>query len=836
MLTSLASLAVVAARQPAVSDTERTLAFDELFRLAGGVATRITEVDPEGTAPVAVLVDQGIDSVVALFGVLLAGRAFAALETEDPPQRSADIVARLGARVVVSVSATAIPGLPDRVEIMSVPQTGESEVALPRVLDRDLAAVVFTSGSTGRPKGVRLDHAVLESMTQSVRRDVTGSSGYSTVPGLARFSFAAGLTSLWEVAAGCHLKLRDLRKLGPMELVEWFDAERFATVSLVPSVARAVLERSTGDRCLEHVRALQTYGEALRWSDVGPLRTLAPDAVITVSYGATEAGGRITEFAIRGDDPIAEGVMPLGRPVPEKEISLEPITNADDAPAEIVVRGAIAAGYWDSPALEAERFGTDPDGTRFWRSGDLARRVDGSLVHCGRVDDLVKVSGVLVEPAEVERALLSLPDVANAAVLGQPAPGRVRLVAHVQPRTTDVDPIALKRALREQLSPHLVPSVFVRHDDMPVMIRGKIDRGRLRTEPLHPWRTSRFERPRGEREHVIVGSVIEILGFESELDLGRDDDFFDVGLDSLGVLELVAALDDSGLGPLGTRDVLECPTARLLAERCERPVMRDGPVVLNGEGDHAPIWIVAGAGGTALTYRALADCLGPAQPLIVLEAAGLHDDREPLDTVEAEAEGHLTELVRTRERRALAAPDEPILLAGHSWGGLVAYEMAVQLHRSGVPVSLFLIDAGAPSPGLTVRQRLARLAKEPWRARPHLRRHARHANDLPRIVIRRLRPMPDPMHEQSPGMRYDLFYRRGVASGSQYRVPSAAFSVTLGVADKSTRAAFWRSRVARLTVVQLSGSHNGLLQHPNVMKLADEMEAAFRSAAPAPCL
>jgi thioesterase domain-containing protein len=365
------------------------------------------------------------------------------------------------------------------------------------------------------------------------------------------------------------------------------------------------------------------------------------------------------------------------------------------------------------------------------------------------------------------------------------------------------------------------------------MIRGKIDRERLRTEPVRPWHTGSFTSPRGDPERVIAGSVIEILGLESELDLGRDDDFFDVGLDSLGVVELLAALDDAGLGLLGPRDVLECPTARLLAERCDGPVKRAGPVVLNRDGDLAPIWIVPGAGGTALAYRALAGCLGPAQPLIVLEAAGLHDDREPNDTIEAEAEGHLTELIRTRERRPPAEPDDPVLLAGHSWGGLVAYEMAVRLHRRGVPVSLFLLDAAPP---ITVRQRLMRLTREPWRVPPIVRRYARHARHRPRAVVRRLRRMPDPIEHQGPRVRYDLFERRGAVTGSRYRVPQSELAVTLGVANQSTRADFWRSRVARLQVVQLPGSHNAFAQPPNVKTLAEEMRAAFRSTSSADCL
>jgi thioesterase domain-containing protein len=229
-------------------------------------------------------------------------------------------------------------------------------------------------------------------------------------------------------------------------------------------------------------------------------------------------------------------------------------------------------------------------------------------------------------------------------------------------------------------------------------------------------------------------------------------------------------------------------------------VRRSGPVVLHEHGDEPPIWVVAGAGATALACRALADCLGPAHPLIVLEAAGMHDGRRPHDTVEDEAADHVRAVVRARTA-AGTTPDEPVRLAGHSWGGLVAYEMAVQLDRAGVPVSVFLIDTGKPRP--------APKARRQWRVGLRSR--------LRRATARRA----------GTRAHYDRFERRGNASGARYEVPRSTFPVTLGLAEQSTAADLWRTRAAQLRVVQLTGSHNGVMLPPDVALLAEEMTAAF---------
>ena len=105
--------------------------------------------------------------------------------------------------------------------------------------------------------------------------------------------------------------------------------------------------------------------------------------------------------------------MPLGYPTCPDRLRLEPIgddADEDDARYEIVATGTVASGYLGDPALTAARFGTDADGTRWWRTGDLVQRAaDGCLSHRGRIDDMVKIRGRLVEPAEPERVLRALP-------------------------------------------------------------------------------------------------------------------------------------------------------------------------------------------------------------------------------------------------------------------------------------------------------------------------------------------------------------------------------------------------------------------------------------------
>jgi len=830
VLDALAHLVGIRPDAPAISDPTGTWTYAQLWEQIGAVAHALDATTADHTgAPVPVVGHLDRHVAAALFGVLCTGRAFVVIDADTPRGRVAEIMARLGAdRCVVTRPGDAhlLPAT-----VVPVSPAAPCEPRITAVHASDLAAVVFTSGSTGRPKGVRLDHRVLADMAHHTVGVTTTEPADS--PCIDRFSFTSGVNDLCSAAGGQHVHLRNPAAEPLSEFLRWLDTTGFTSIGLVPSLARAlVAHRPSGVR-LARVQTLKTYGEPLAWSDVVSLRDLVAEGATIISvYGASEAT-TMAGYPIGPGDPIGTGVVPLGRPRGDRRFTLEPVAGVD-GPRELVVRGLMAPGYWDDPDLEATRFGTDPDGTRFWRTGDLAESVDGELLHRGRVDDLVKIAGRLVAPTETERALLAVPGVERAVVLARPFGRTTRLVAHLEVADTTPDAVpdaaTVRRDLATTLPAHLVPGVLVRHDRFPVSARGKIDRSRLLHDPITPWRSVTYAEPATADERNVARIVADVLGYGPEFAIGCHDDLWELGLDSLSALELIAALSEHGLGARSPGDLVAYPSVGALAALTVAG--RATPSTPDGVGGSASLlWFVPGAGATAVAYRSLARALGPDQSLRFLELP-----RDPAGYRGSRAVERIA-----AERAALVAaaspdPAQPVHLGGHSFGGLVAHAAALRLAATGRPVSVVLLDTAVTHrpPGLRTAARL-------W---PSACAAARRPARIVEWIGRALRPPPrqpgagnaDPA-TTAARMHFDATYRPAQRAATRHR-PAAAPStptstgpaVTLLRASPGLEPDRWARRTPDLVVVDVPGDHLSMLQPPHVASVAAAVRAHLGAA------
>ena len=238
-----------------------------------------------------------------------------------------------------------------------------------------------------------------------------------------------------------------------------------------------------------------------------------------------------------------------------------------------VVSEHCSLGFWHDPELTAARFRTLPDGRRGLRMSDHVRmRDDGVLEYVARADDRVKVRGVMVGPSEVEHALVGLDGVADAAVVPVPArDGGTGLVAYVvRDAHTEVRPWEIRRALAAKVPSAMVPGTVVVLESFPLTQRGKVDRGAL---PPPPKLGARPYRAPDGPEYELAAIFSDVLGVER---VGLDDDFFELGGDSLGVVELQAEIADRLSVEVPTATVLEAPTVAQLFRRLShrRPARR----------------------------------------------------------------------------------------------------------------------------------------------------------------------------------------------------------------------------------------------------------------------
>jgi aspartate racemase len=512
----------------AVCCGERRLTYGELDREANRLAhyLRALGVGPETV--VGLCVERSPEMVVGLLGILRAGGAYLPLEPAYPRERLSAMLRHSGAALVLAAASTAEALAGHDVRLVRLDSERAAIAARPADAPRSgaaadgLAYLMYTSGSTGEPKGIAVTH-------RNVSRLVIGANYVEIAPSdvflqLAPLAFDAATFEIWgALLNGATLalypdRLVDFNRLGRVI--------REAGVSILWLTAG--LFHRIVDQCLPilaPVKQLLAGGDALSAPHVRRILTELPGCRLINGYGPTECTTFSVCCRIAGPDAIG-ATVPIGRPVSNARayvlgpgLELLPI----GMPGELCIGGdGLARGYFDNPALTAERFVADPygpPGSRLYRTGDLARyRTNGELEFLGRLDRQVKVRGYRIEPAETEAALLSHPAIRQALVVAQPdAAGDKRLVAYIVGDSGAVpERQELLAHLGARLPDYMLPAGLVLLDELPLTPNGKVDHAAL---PPPDWTPAARRRAAGAPRTPIEKAVAEIW---SKV-LGRDD-------------------------------------------------------------------------------------------------------------------------------------------------------------------------------------------------------------------------------------------------------------------------------------------------------------------------
>jgi acyl carrier protein len=294
-------------------------------------------------------------------------------------------------------------------------------------------------------------------------------------------------------------------------------------------------------------------------------------------YGITEVTVHGTYWPIGDqaqDEPIA-----IGDPLRGTELCLlgeDGALVAGDAPGEVCISGAgLAWGYLNQPALTATRFTPHPalPGRRMYRSGDLARRrADGTLEYLGRKDEQVKVNGYRIEPGEISAALAAHPGVRDAVVIADTgASGTPRLVAYYVAAHGATTPAAeLRQYLRDYLPPYMIPGIIMAIGAIPLTVNGKVDQRAL---PPAVAATSSAG-PASGTEQGVAGLVTELIAVPR---IGRRDDLFDLGWNSLLMVRLAARIQAEFAVDVPLQELFSEPTVERIAAMIDQGAARPEP-------------------------------------------------------------------------------------------------------------------------------------------------------------------------------------------------------------------------------------------------------------------
>ena len=697
-----------AARRPdavAVSLGAERLTYGDLNARANRLAGFLRRAGVGPDVLVGICLEPSLDLIVGLLAILKAGGAYLPLDPAYPADRLAFMMddARIATLLTERRHVDRLP--PGRAPVICMDDgldAAESDVDPKVEVDpHNLAYVIYTSGSSGRPKGTLVTHSNVSRLLDATRHWFEfGEGDVWTL--FHSYAFDFSVWEMWGALAygGRLVVVPYLTSRSPAEFHALLRAEGVTVLNQTPSAFRQLIaadgEAERGGRGLA-LRAVIFGGEAL------PLESLLPwverhgdraPRLINM-YGITETTVHVTYRPLGADEIRRAGGSVIGAPIPDLQLyvldrAMEPVPIG--VAGEIYVGGAgLARGYLDRPDLTAERFLPDPfaaqPGRRLYRTGDLARRLaDGDVEYLGRADHQVKLRGYRIELGEIEAALRGLPGVSDVAVdLRQAGSGDARLVAYLVFTGARLTPAEMRAALRQGLPEYMVPAAFVPLAVLPLTPTGKLDRRALPApdpaalEPAEP--AAAIEDPLVRELAVIWARVLRVPT------VGLRDNFFDLGGHSLLAVRLMAEVERRWRQRLPLVALFRAPTVTDMAAL----LRGDGGaapastlVAIQPAGHLPPLFCVPEHTGTVLCFEQLARHLAPDQPVYGLEPLGLDGRRAPQTRIEDMATHYLEEV------RAVQ-PAGPYFLAGYCFGGLVAFEMAQQLHARGEAVALLAV-------------------------------------------------------------------------------------------------------------------------------------------------
>jgi len=558
-------------------DNER-IDYAELDRRIDRLARQLRHHGVVEQSLVAMCLDRTADLAIALLAVLRAGGAVLPLDPATPARRLVQLVRDADVRTVLTnrshrpLFTEATGGEGDAaVQLLTVEDLAAEDIGTAAEPERELEAprpedpayMIYTSGSTGPPKGVVTSN---RSLALALR---AAAEFYGLAPGdrVAHLAALAFDTSLEQILAplitGAAVILTGRRAWAPTDLLHRVARDRITVADLTPSYWRGLLSvAGSAPDTLAPLRLVIVGGEVIHADHCRAWLRRFPDIALVNAYGLTETtitstACALTQELLTGPDgaPAPVGRELAGALVHVLDAELRPVPPGERG--EVYIGGSrLAEAVWKQPGLTARQFLPDPHsavpGSRMYRTGDLGRRrSDGSLEILGRTDEQLKIRGFRIDPVEIEAVLNSQQGVGQAAVVARDrGDGEPELVAFYTVGADGADvtdgagPQAggagraaeLRSALAAVLPAHMVPVELTPVGQLPLSASGKIHRADL------PGRAAAVRTPRDARPQPPFTSGMAqlwslILGVDR---IAVDDDFFDLGGNSLLAMEMLA--------------------------------------------------------------------------------------------------------------------------------------------------------------------------------------------------------------------------------------------------------------------------------------------------------
>ncbi|MEO1433296.1 MAG: amino acid adenylation domain-containing protein, partial [Cyanobacteria bacterium J06633_8] len=686
----------------AVVFQEQQLTYQQLDNRANQLANYLQTLGIKPDSKVGICIDRCLNMVVGILGILKAGAAYIPIDPNYPQERLSHMLDDSDVSVLLTTE-NLLSGLPankakqiclDRDwESLISHQSNESPTS--DVKPSNLAYIIYTSGSTGKSKGVMIEHNSLVNFTTTATKEY-GINHRDRVLQFASISFDVAVEEMYPcLTNGATLILRTDEFLTNGHQMLQKCEQWGITVLDLPTAYwhQLASDLATGESEVpQNLRLVIIGGEAVIPEKVRTWQksfknNQCPELINT--YGPTEATVVVTKCklseSINKDTGLAQ--MTIGKPFPNVQIyildsCLNPVPIG--VPGELHIGGlCLARGYLNRPELTAQKFIPDPfnRGMRMYKSGDLARFLpDGNIDFLGRIDHQVKIRGFRIELGEIETVLNQHAAVKEAIVIPQEyEAGDKRLIAYIVPKSTQ-SPASkeLKEFLKSRLPEYMIPSAFVSLETLPLTPNDKVDRKALpKPDKNNLNLEEEYLSARNDVEKKLVTLWEQAFRIQP---IGIKDNFFSLGGNSLMATSMVAEIEKIFDKKLSQAVFFEASTIEQLAAiLVQAEIATENVIKINLNGNKLPLFIIA---NNAFLYQKMVKSLDIEQPVYIVQ--------EPLDKVPEMAS-------RCLQKIRDIQPQGPYNLMGHSYEGLVTYEIAQQLYLQNEQINLLgMLDTPTP--------------------------------------------------------------------------------------------------------------------------------------------
>ncbi|MES2703277.1 MAG: amino acid adenylation domain-containing protein [Bacteroidota bacterium] len=676
---------------------DRSMSYGELNKKANQLAHHLIAAGVRMQDNVALLTHRNFEMIIGMLAIVKCGAAYVPVTPDTPKDRQQYIIKQSAVKYILANidheladSSAGVKAVDLRtINCEALPATNPALT----IDSRTLAYTIYTSGSTGVPKGVMIEHHSAVNLIAWVNSEFN-------VTAKDRLLFITSMgfdLSVYDIfgmlAAGGALVIAQKEEVPNIakvtELLQRFEITFWDSVPSTMDYLTDRLATTNPEYVQTSLRVVFMSGDWIPVPLPEKIRNHFPNANVISLGGATEGTVWSNYYPI-GQVQQDWKSIPYGRPITNNSFyilneQLQPVPTG--VIGELFIGGVgVARGYANDTAKTNYSFLPDPFyshwGGRMYRTGDLGRMLPGGIMEfVGRKDSQIKIRGHRVELGEIEAVIRQCQSVATAIVLL--SADKKQLVSYVVPgKYYDRDTVIAH--MKKKLPEYMLPGKWVELDRIPLTSNGKTDTKALLNMDADEQPKSEYTAPKNELEKTIQVVWQEVL---AEPRIGVNDNFFDLGGQSLLAVELITLVEKAIERTLPVNIIYKCPTiARLAAFIQEHKPEKEyrSLVTVKATGNKTPVYIVHGDGLSISNFHNLADHVDADQPVFSLQPLGLHGTEEPLTNISDIADHYISEIIEHN-------PTGPYALGGYSFGGYVAIEMKKKLEARGMKVKMLAI-------------------------------------------------------------------------------------------------------------------------------------------------